>query len=311
MRPDVLKQTALVTRLARRKSSNTRYGSFDQTGAQRGQARKERYTDDVTLRIQIAVVGDAYPSVPSHRAIPIAARLASSSLGGDVATESIQTKEIGHVPTDLIHYDAVWCAPCPRPYENPEGVVRVIQWGRQQKVPFLGTCAGFQFALIEYSRNVLRATNTAHAEIDPTAPDPLIAPLVCSLFGTEGDMSLVPGSILHKAYGTLTIKEPYRCSYVLNSNPYAAMFEGDLHVTACDATGDVWGIELSGHPFYVGTLFQPEQRALKGGLPPVVPEFVQTVERSKASYRFRVFRQHGSEELCKMSLVAIIAKSTT
>jgi hypothetical protein len=87
MRPDVLKQTALVTRLARRKSSNTRYGSFDQTGAQRGQARKERYTDDVTLRIQIAVVGDAYPSVPSHRAIPIAARLAK------------QLKEAGGTPT--------------------------------------------------------------------------------------------------------------------------------------------------------------------------------------------------------------------
>ena len=183
-----------------------RYGSFDQIGAQRGQAWRERYTDDVTLRIQIAVVGDPHPSVPSHQAIPIAGRLASSSLGVEVATEWIQTKEIGHVPTDFIHYDAVWCTPCPRPYENPQGVVAVIQWAREQKIPFLGTCAGLQFALIEYSCNVLRATNNTNAEMDPTAPDPLIAPLVCSLFGTDGDVSLVPGSILHKAYGALTIK---------------------------------------------------------------------------------------------------------
>lgn len=54
--------------------------------------------------------------------------------------------------------------------------VGAIQWAREQQVPFLGTCAGFQFALIEYSRNVLQARNTAHAETDPTAPDPLIAP---------------------------------------------------------------------------------------------------------------------------------------
>jgi CTP synthase (UTP-ammonia lyase) len=237
----------------------------------------------MTQGIQVAVVGDPHPSVPSHQAIPIAVELASSSLGVEIVSEWIPTKDIGDVPADLRAYDAVWCTPCPRPYENPQGVVAVIQWAREQKIPFLGTCAGLQFALIEYSCNVLRATNNTNAEMDPTAPDPLIAPLVCSLFGTDGDVSLVPGSILHKAYGALTIKEPYRCSYALNRNRYAAMFGGDLHVTARDATGEVRGVELSGHPFYVGTLFQPEQRALKGELPPIVRELVQTVERSRST----------------------------
>ena len=234
-------------------------------------------------RIRIAVVGDFHPTVPSHQAIPIAAKLASSSLGVEVVAEWIATKNIGHAPTDLRHCDAVWCTPCPRPYENPEGVVRAIQWAREQQVPFLGTCAGFQFALIEYSRNVLRAANTAHAEMDPLDPDPLIAPLVCSLFGTEGEMSLVHGSILHKAYGTLTVREPYRCSYALNRNRYESVFAGDLNVTARDPNGEARGIELSGHPFYVGTLFQPEQRALKGELPPVVRQFILAVEQCDAT----------------------------
>lgn len=237
----------------------------------------------MTQRIQIAVVGDFHPSVPSHQAIPIAAKLASSSLGVEVVAEWVATKNIGHAPTDLRPYDAVWCTPCPRPYQNPEGVVQAIQWAREQQVPFLGTCAGFQFALIEYSRHVPGARNTAHAEMDPTAPDPLIAPLVCSLFGTEGDVTLVVGSILHKAYGTLTIKEPYRCSYALNRNRYESVLGGDLKATAHDATGDVRGIELCGHPFYVGTLFQPEQRALKGELPHIVRELVRAVERCKAT----------------------------
>jgi CTP synthase (UTP-ammonia lyase) len=197
----------------------------------------------------------------------------------EVGADWIPTKSIGDVPADLISYDAVWCTPCPRPYENPEGVVRVIQWARERQIPFLGTCAGFQFALMEYARNVLRAVNTAHAEMDPAAPDPLIAPLVCSLFGTVGDVSLVGGSILHKSYGALTIREPYRCSYALNRDRYEGMFDGALRITARDPAGDVRGIELSGHPFFVGTLFQPEQRALKGELPPIVRELVRTVEQ--------------------------------
>jgi CTP synthase (UTP-ammonia lyase) len=52
----------------------------------------------VIQRIQIAVVGDFHPSVPSHQAIPIAAKLASLSLGVEVVAEWIATRNIGHAP---------------------------------------------------------------------------------------------------------------------------------------------------------------------------------------------------------------------
>ena len=45
-------------------------------------------------------------------------------------------------------------------------------------------------------------------------------------------------------------------------------------MTARDADGQVRGGELRSHPFFVGTLFQPERRALKGELPPLAREFV-------------------------------------
>ena len=50
---------------------------------------------------------------------------------------------------------------------------------------------------------------------------------------------------------------------------------GPLRATAHDAPGEVRALELDGHPFFVGTLFQPERAALRGVVPPVVRAFVQ------------------------------------
>jgi CTP synthase (UTP-ammonia lyase) len=44
-----------------------------------------------------------------------------------------------------------------------------------------------------------------------------------------------------------------------------------------DDAGDVRGIELDDHPFFVATLFQHERGALQGRLPPAVRAFVQTM----------------------------------
>lgn len=36
-----------------------------------------------------------------------------------------------------------------------EGMILAIKWAREQKVPFLGICLGFQMAVLEWARNVL------------------------------------------------------------------------------------------------------------------------------------------------------------
>ena len=42
-----------------------------------------------------------------------------------------------------------------------------IQWARINSIPFLGTCGGFQHAVIEYARNVLHWNEADHAESNP------------------------------------------------------------------------------------------------------------------------------------------------
>jgi CTP synthase len=44
-----------------------------------------------------------------------------------------------------------------------EGMILAIKWAREQKIPFLGICLGFQLAVIEWARNVLQLPGNARA----------------------------------------------------------------------------------------------------------------------------------------------------
>jgi CTP synthase (UTP-ammonia lyase) len=227
----------------------------------------------------VALVGDYNPSVPAHQAIPIALSLAAAHHGVSIKATWVPTSQIQRAEDELASFHGIWCVPA-SPYENTLGALEAIRFAREQRVPFLGTCGGFQHALMEYARNVLGMAHTDHAELNPGASHPLIAALSCSLVEVEADLILEPESILHKSYGTTRIREQYRCSYGTNPKHEKALFAGEFRVTARDADGQVRGAELRGHPFFVGTLFQPERRALKGELPPLAREFAGVLGKS-------------------------------
>ena len=84
----------------------------------------------------------------------------------------------------------------------------------------------------------------------------------------------MPGSLIERAYGQWRIHEGYHCSYGLNPALASQLWDGRLHPVAHDDAGEVRAMELTGHPFFAATLFQPERRALTGGLPPLVLAFV-------------------------------------
>lgn len=115
----------------------------------------------------------------------------------------------------------------------------------------------------------------AHAELDPDAPHPVITPLGCSLVEVGGTVHFAPGSRLAEAYGVLSAEEGYHCSYGLSPEARGHLEGGPLRATAWDADGDVRGVELDDHPFFVATLFQPERAALDERVPPIVRAFVE------------------------------------
>ena len=220
--------------------------------------------------VHIALVGDYNPGVKAHRAIPEAIRLATDGRDGQAEFEWLNTESLDQeAEHQLSPFEAIWCVPN-SPYASMNGALRAIQFARETGRPFLGTCGGFQHALIEFVRNVLGHGEAGHTESNPDAAMPLVSPLACSLAGANAKIRLQPGSRLNAIYGSLEIAESYHCNFGLNRRYESLLANSSLEITGRDNQGEVRAVELSGHPFFIATLFQPELSALAGAAHPLV-----------------------------------------
>ena len=106
--------------------------------------------------VRIALIGDYNASLTAHITIAPALVLAAKALDVDVKPVWIHTSKLNTMEAvhSLLAYRGIWCVPGP-PYANMEGVISAISLARTESLPFLGTCAGFPHALIEYFKNVI------------------------------------------------------------------------------------------------------------------------------------------------------------
>ena len=222
--------------------------------------------------LAIGLIGDFNPEVPAHQAIPLALQAAAESLRTAVHFEWVATDEID-AASRVARFDGLWCVPA-SPYRRMDGALLAIRHAREEAVPFLGTCGGFQHAVVEYARNVLGWADADHAETAPDAARAVISPLACALVEATEAVRLWPGTRIAAAYNSLQTTEGYRCRYGLNPAFRDALVAGPLRAAADDATGEVRAVELDEHPFFVATLFQPERAALQGKAVPLVAAFV-------------------------------------
>jgi CTP synthase (UTP-ammonia lyase) len=226
-------------------------------------------------RPRIALIGDYNPSAKAHQAIPGALALAADA---DITCqwEWLHTASLSRDPAEqLAAFDGIWCVPA-SPYANTRGALGAIRFARESGRAFLGTCGGFQHAMMEYAEAVWGVT-AAHAELDADAVNPVIAPLACSLVDQAGELHLAPRSRLASIYGAASATEEYHCRYGLNPRYAERLATGSLRIAAVDAADDVRAIELDDHPFFIGTLFQPERSAFSGRSHPLIRAFVVAV----------------------------------
>jgi len=222
---------------------------------------------------RIALVGDFDPVISAHRAIEKCFTLAAQPASLPVEPVWLSTESI--VPRDqneLRHFGGFWCIPA-SPYRNTEGALWAIQFAREHNIPFLGTCGGFQHALLEYARNVLRLPHAEHAETNPEAAFPLLTRLQCSLVETSQKILVTGQGTFRDAYGADSGEEGFRCNYGLNPKFVHLFKEGPMQIAARSVEGEARGFQLRGHRFFIGTLFQPERQALKGTVHPLVSAF--------------------------------------
>jgi CTP synthase (UTP-ammonia lyase) len=209
----------------------------------------------MTTTARLALVGDRSASVGSHTRVPLL--LDALAERDRLVLDAYWIPSEAAADEDAVRgFDAVWVVPG-SPYRSEAGALAAIRTARVAGIPFLGTCGGFQHALLEYARDVCGLTRVAHAENDPDADDFLIEPLACSLVGHEAVVSVEPGSLAQSVIGSERTVERYFCAYGPTRHLDTLRAHG-LRFSGYDEDGHVRIVELPGHPFFLASLFQPE-----------------------------------------------------
>jgi CTP synthase len=149
-----------------------------------------------------------------------------------------------------------------------EGKIEAIKFARENKVPFLGVCLGFQLANVEFARNVLGMGDANSTEFDAHTAHPVVDLLPEQKNVTKkgatmrlGAQSVIveKGSAAEKLYGATEIQERHRHRYEINPHYIDRIQEKGLKFTGKSPDGKRMEIaELQGHPFFIGSQFHPE-----------------------------------------------------
>ena len=149
-----------------------------------------------------------------------------------------------------------------------EGLIRAAGYAREHKVPFLGICLGMQMAIVDFARHVLGYEDANSTEFSPETAHPVVALLpeqeqVTELGGTMRlgayPCLLAPKTIARKLYGRKEISERHRHRYEVNNDFRDALTAGGMVLSGESPDGKIVEmIELSGHPYFVGTQAHPE-----------------------------------------------------
>ncbi|MEE3753980.1 glutamine amidotransferase-related protein [Mycobacterium intracellulare] len=161
------------------------------------------------------------------------------------------------------------------------GALGALRFGRENQLPTLGTCGGYQHIVLEFARNVLGFDDAQHAEYDPYGSLLFISSLTCSLAGRTMPVNLRPGSLAAQCYGERRIHEKYYCNFGLNETYRPALEEGGLRVTGVDDDEEARVLELTGHPYYIATLFVPQNRSTIDEPHPLVTQLLWAAANRK------------------------------
>ena len=224
------------------------------------------------MQKSIAILGDYAAEFPPHPATDAAIEHSGRLLGNRIHKEWIPTTEIRL--SRLRQYAGIWVAPG-SPYKDMSKTLQAIQYARENNVPCLGTCGGFQHIVIEYARNVLGHSDAQHAEYDPYASELFISELDCSLAGRDMKLKFLHDSKVRTFYAADNAVETYYCNFGVNPDCVDKLKTGALKVSGADSEGEIRVVELPEHPFFIGTLFVPQTRSTKEEPHPLVTAFLR------------------------------------
>jgi CTP synthase len=219
--------------------------------------------------VTIGITGK-YTSVrDSYASIINALEHAGIVLGSDVKIKWIDTTSLTdkNAAEHLTNVDGI-IVPGGFGTRGAEGKIACIKYARENNVPYLGLCFGFQMAVIEFARNVCGLRDANSTEIEPNCPQPVIdlLPEQKKIEGLGGsmrlggrDVELKPRTFIWKLSGKEnTVRLRFRHRYEVTPRYIETLEKGGLVFSGKAPNQPIMQIlELPGHPFFVGTQAHP------------------------------------------------------
>ncbi|OLD54478.1 MAG: CTP synthase [Acidobacteria bacterium 13_1_40CM_2_64_6] len=173
------------------------------------------------------------------------------------------------------------------------GMMMAAQVARERRIPYFGICYGFQWATVEYARNVAGLADADSTECNPETSTKVIYKLR-DLLGVDelgGTMrlgtyacELAPGSLAHRVYGSALIHERHRHRYEFNCLYERTLTEHGLRISGRSPDGKFVEIaELPGHPWYLAVQFHPEFKSKPTRPHPLFAAFVAASYQHKTA----------------------------
>jgi CTP synthase len=179
-----------------------------------------------------------------------------------------------------------------------EGKIRAIKYCREHNVPYFGLCYGMQMAAIEFARNVCGFKGANSAEVDPETPHSVIhimpdqEEIIAN--GQYGGTirlggwpcKIIKGTHLAKAYKKRVredvVSERHRHRYEFNNEYREELEKKGLKIAGTSPDGKiVEAIEITDHPFFIGTQFHPEYISRPLDPHPLFVEFIRVCSKNK------------------------------
>ncbi|MGB9954279.1 CTP synthase [Haloarcula marismortui] len=236
--------------------------------------RENRWRDLVTQQtegeVEVALVGkydleDAYMSV--HEAL----KHAGLEKNVDVNVRWVNSEKMSDHHADRMREADAIVVPGGFGARGTEGKIEAIRYARENGVPFLGLCLGFQMAVVEYARNVLDLAGAHSAELDEDTPHPVIDILpeqyeIEDMGGTmrlgAHETEIDANTLAATLYGGESCTERHRHRYEVNPEYIDDLEAAGLKFSGCAGNRmEILELGPEDHPYFIGTQFHPEFRS--------------------------------------------------